>query len=980
MSYWPRFVFPWMLLLLLLIPWSVWIGARIRSLGTFRKWTAITLRCVILACLVGALAGAELAKINDRLAVYFILDRSNSISEERAQAAEELIRQYCETYQTNKDDKAGVIVVGEQASIEIAPMQKMKLEKILSYVNGEQTDLAQAIRLAVAAFPQGYMRRIVLLTDGNETRGSVLEETKLAQAAGVTVDVVPIQIGGTRETRIKEISTPNQVAADEPFHIRVVANATDDCQGILRVYQKGRGERRLLRSDEVNLQAGDNSFLLTQELTKSGFYEYEVALETEADTIPENNSGRSFSVVQGEPVVLYVEGDPDNSAALGPALQAEGVDIERVGVEGLPASMAELQNYDAVILSNVSATELSYDHLQSLELMVRDLGIGLIMIGGDDTFGAGGYLNTPIEKALPVDMEVKDRKILPKGALVAILHTCEFQNGNAWALQIGLASLQVLSYQDMMGALGYLSGGDSWIYQLQTVGDKSRMTALLKKSAQMIGDMPSVNGTLQMAYTALANCDAAVKRIIIISDGDPGGPNPTLLSDLIKAKISVSTVCISPHSPNDQLMLSNLAKNTGGKYYYVTNPRTLPQIFSKEASVVKRGMMIEKEFTPAIKHASELVSSYLDEGFPNLHGYVITSPKDSATIALVSHEGDPVLAHWRYGLGKSIAFTPDVTTRWAPNWLPWEHFRQFWAQAVRWVVRQAPASNMRIETRVAEGQGRVRIDAVDEEGKFVNFLRPQAAYTVPGGGSEGNSNNVELVQTAPGIYEGAFPVEKSGAYMVNISYTDPEGRDVIVPTGLALGYSREYEYSSSNYPLLEKVAAAGVGRILTLNDNPFAHNLTVAPSISPIWHILAILAACLFPIEIFIRRVVLDMSGLWIAVAGLLRKLRPLRQWIAEPQRRAPVTGRYGSASPPPPESSVTHDYTDVAAEGEPSFGAVIRETRAETTQKAEAATSADGQGHSDLTSKLLAVKKRTDKQLRRGKDSSDEDKSSKNQ
>ena len=959
----PRFVFPWALLLLVIVPISVWMGSKICSLSPMRKWTAIVLRSLILTCLIAALAGTELVRENDKLAVFFLLDRSNSIPEETHLAAAQSVRNTCEELMTYKDE-AGVIVFGDEASIELSVGPGMELGQIQSYVSGEQTDLAGAIRLAIAAFPQGYMKRIVIYSDGNETRGSALEEAKLAQAAGVAVDVVPLIIGETNEVRLREVSVPNRVDADEPFRLRVVAHAEQDCEATLRVFQRLKGGKRLLRAQEVTLQEGDNTFLLAQELQTAGFYEYEATIEASADTILANNEGRSFTVIHGEPTVLYVEADPENSTYLEPALKAEGLRVVQATPGNIPTSLAQFQNYDAVVLSNVSSTDLSSDQLKSMEALVRDLGIGLVMIGGPDSFGAGGYLDTPVEKALPVSMDIKQRKILPRGALVLVMHTCEIPNGNAWAREIGLASLNVLASQDLMGMLAYIwdQGGESWVFPLQPVGDKVMMDNRIRAASSAIGDMPAVGPTLGMAYNALMNVDAAVKRIVIISDGDPAAPSLSLVNALANAKISVSTVCIGPHGSSDQAMLQRIAQRTGGQYYFVTNATNLPQIFTKEAAVVKRGILVEEPFEPKPLHDSELTAGVSGNGFPTLQGYVLTTPKDSATIPLVSHEDDPVLAHWRYGLGKSVAYTSDVTKRWAADWIGWEEFNRFWAQTIRWAVREVAPTNFRVETKARDGMGYVKIDAVDEQGRFVNFLRPKG--TVTGPPPEFARHELDLMQTGPGIYESTFPLDERGVYMVNLTYAREDGSEGMIPTGLALGYSREYEYNTSNLPLLEQVASVGGGAVLSVSDNPFEHNLEAAATISPVWQLLLVLAACLFPLEIFVRRVVVNFNAVFAGIAALLKKVPAIRRIVPMPALKpAPVTGTYGSAVPAP-----QYSYVSEGRETPGSFGIqVTAETRpgpeaasapGETVGPIEAAKT-EVPGHTEYTQQLLAAKRR---------------------
>ncbi|MBX7255595.1 MAG: glutamine amidotransferase [Candidatus Hydrogenedentes bacterium] len=963
-----RFTFPLGLAFLILVPWTIGLGSKLRSLSATRKWTAITIRVIVLLCMIFALAGAELVKINDKLAVFFLLDRSYSIPEATRLAAEQTVKTMTQANMTSKDE-AGIVAFGENPSIELSMGPTLELDTVQSYVGGEQTDIAAAIRLAMAAFPQGCMRRIVIMSDGNETYGSLLEEAKLAQAAGVGVDVLPIVLGQQPEVRMREVASPNRVNADEPFKLRVVVEADQDSQATLRLYQRGREGRQLMQTAPVTLQKGDNAFLLPLELSNSGFYEYEAVVESESDTTYANNEGRSFTVVYGEPNVLYVDADWEHSQRLLPALQSEGVRVTQAKLGDLPTSLAQFQNYDSVVLADVSATDLSTDQLNALEAMVRDLGIGLVMIGGPNSFGAGGYHQTPVERALPVNMDLTQRKVLPQGALVCVLHTCEFQDGNAWARAIALSALDVLSSQDLMGALAYdWERGEAWLFNLQPVGDKSAMRSALNTTT--IGDMPSVDPTLEMAYEALANCSASVKRVIVISDGDPAAPQASLLNKIKDAKISVSTICINPHRQSDQDMLRWVAYQTGGNYYYVTDPRKLPQIFTKEAAVVKRGLVVEKPFVPKVTYDSEIVRGIDPNSFPSLLGYVATTPKDSAIVSMISQDSDPVLAQWRYGLGKSVAFTSDVTTRWAPDWLKWEGFNQFWSQATRWSLRETSPASFSVDTRVKDGKGHIRIDAVDDQGRFVNFLRPEGVVTGPS--PQFTRGALELIQTAPGIYEGTFPLEGSGTYMVNLTYEREDGSRGMMVTGLSMNYSKEYEYNTTNIAMLEQAASVGGGRILEPTSNPFEHNLTTTPAITPIWPYLLAVAACMFPFDVFVRRVVIDFTIVFRWLLAFLRILPGVKRLLPKPKpKRAPLTGVYGAGT----KAATTLSYSRVGGDlprslqdmpapppGQPS---ALEDMPAEDTEKQAP--------RSEYTQQLLAAKERAlDKRMRRGKQDSD--------
>jgi hypothetical protein len=515
-----------------------------------------------------------------------------------------------------------------------------------------------------------------------------------------------------------------------------------------------------------------------------------------------------------------------------------------------------------------------------------------------------------------------------------------------------------------------MESANQWIFSLQPVGDKQMMRRTLTTASSRIGDMPAVGPTLRMAYNALKGTDAAVKRIVIISDGDPAAPTAELLSQLKDAGVSVSTVCIAPHSPNDEDMLAWIALKTGGQFYSVTSPTNLPQIFTREAATVKRGILIEKPFEPKPKHESELLTGLARNPFPKLRGYVVTTPKNKAVVPLVSHEDDPVLAHWRYGLGKSVAFTADVTNRWASDWLKWEGFNRFWAQTVRWAMRQATPSNFRVETRIKDGMGYIRIDAVDEKGRFVNFLRPKA--TVVGPAPDFMRQNPELNQTGPGIYEAAFPVNRRGAYMINLTYETGDGAKGMIQAGLSLSYSREYEHHTTNYPLLENIAAASGGKVLDVSDNPFRHDLKVSPDIAPVWQYLALLAALLFPADIFVRRVAVDFAAAYAVLAAQLRRIPGLSRMGPEPiPRTEPVTGRYGAAR--------SADTTPELGVASPTFGMPLpadSPTLPEGEEQEVSTVGDEAEPGAEYTKRLLEAKKRARarRKSRGGQDGSQEE------
>ncbi|MEW6357023.1 MAG: glutamine amidotransferase [Planctomycetota bacterium] len=863
-----RFENPWALLLLLALPFAYIMARRsIAGLSTFRRWAALVVRVVILILLVLALAQLQQTESNDVVSVMYILDYSASIPHDLRAAALDYINK---TLAAKGDsDTAGVVVFGGDAALERPPaVVQEDLTKLTSVVSSDHTDIGQAIRLALASFPENTQKRIAILSDGNENKGRAAEEARNAKANQVQIDVLPLHFRYPNEVIAEKIDVPNEVKEDEPFDVKLTLRSQQDTPGRVRVFQNGA----LIVEQDVNLTAGKNVFVIKRKLEQGGFYKFDAVVEAPNDTLPQNNAVSNYTSVFGEPRMLFVTGKGmDADGFLLERLKAENLRIDVIGSGEIPHTARDLQNYDSIVLSNVAAEFLSNDQMNLIESCVKDSGIGLVMIGGEDAFGAGGYLNTPVERALPVTMDVKQKKVLPNGALVLVLHTCEFPDGNSWAKKIAREAIRVLSPRDFVGTLAYGMGGEQWIFPLQRASNKEKLYSIIDRSFP--GDMPSFATTMTMARDGLASVNAALKHIVIISDGDPQPPSQSLMQSIASKKITVSTVVIFPHSGRDKGVMSEVAKQGKGRYYDVSDPARLPEIFIKEARVIQRSLIFEEAFTPRLTVPTEIVSGIERGGVPNLLGYVITTAKDRAEVPLVSHHRDPILAHWQYGLGKSVAFTSDARNRWASQWLPWPIYGKLWAQIMRWTFRERSKAGLKVTTATEGGAGRLVVDAVDDEGKFVNFLDIVGNVVSP----SFKSQPMKIEQTSPGRYEATFDAKDVGEYILNIGTRKKDGAFGFFTTGASVAYSSEYLNLASNDALLQKIAAITGGKVLPADpkeENVFRRTEETAVTTIDLWPLLLMASVLLFPLDVFFRRVLLDYGKIFVWFASIIPRLR----------------------------------------------------------------------------------------------------------
>ena len=840
-----RFVQPWLLLLLLglIVPFAYWL---LRGRRKLRYGIALAIRLFILALLVVALARPQSRLEANRLAVAFTLDVSESVPDAQRRTALGWIRDKVSS--TPGDDDAALLVFGDRPSVEVpfvgagrrgeSSGVEYDLVALQSRLSRAHSDLAGAVAFAEATFPPGFARRVVLLSDGNETRGDLISAARALKAAGVQLDVVPLRYSSTEEVRVDALRAPANVVVNEPFGLRLTVTAQEDTDATLQLYENGAVTGDPMK---VRLNRGLNVFKLTREFDVPGYYQYEVQVQADRDGNPANNVGRASVLVSGEARVMVCSQD-DWPDTIGPALDSGGIRNERRPPSKLPTHPAGYVDYDCVILNNVAAFDLNELQISALDNAVRELGVGLVVVGGNRSYGPGGYRGTPLEALLPVDLDIKNRKTMPKGALVIVLHSIEFDTGNTWAERICKSALNGMEETDDAGIVYYGGNGEQWLFPLAPRGDRGAQFKLIENV--QVGDMPSFHRCFVLAWSSLQTNDAAIKHVVVISDGDPQVPTASLLKEMVAGQVTVSTICINPHSPSDTVNMKALAKDGGGRYYGVAmgdDLNRLPSLMLKEAATLRRAAINEKTFTP---RASLAVSPMLRgiTALPPLQGYVVTAPRAEAETILVSEDEedpDPILATWQAGLGRCTAFTSDATTRWASDWIGWSGYEAFWLQVTRATTSATTEGHLPLRVEVKGSSARVVVDARDDTGHARSDLDLDALLL--GNGPEGE--RMALAQTSPGRYEGEVEGLEQGHYLLRVV-----NRDGGAATSLAVfsvDFSQEHRALRSNDDLLAEAAAITGGRVLDYKSDPFVHDLDATLESSELWPWL-LLAAALF--------------------------------------------------------------------------------------------------------------------------------------
>ncbi len=536
----------------------------------------------------------------------------------------------------------------------------------------------------------------------------------------------------------------------------------------------------------------------------------------------------------------------------------------------------------------------SDEQVQMLVTNTQQMGSGLIMLGGASSFGAGGWTNTEVEKAMPVDFQIDNLKIAPVGALCLIMHAGEMAKGNHWQKVVARESIQALGNQDYCGLLQWSGrqGGDTWLWSegfARVRGKRQNMLARLDRMTP--GDMPEFDPSMRKAAAAFAKLtDAAIKHMIIISDGDPTPPKGGTLKLLTDQQppVVVTTVAVGSHGILGTSTMQDIAKQTGGKYYKVQNAAALPRIYQREVRRLARPLVYQREqgFQPQIVGNHEIVRDISPP--PPLTGFVLTSKKDHPLVEVLITSPVPsgertntILATWTYGLGRTVAWTTDTgesAQGWARQWKDWPDYQKFFSKMVRWSMRPiAESENFMLATDTTDGKVQVLIQAWDQEDEFLDFLNMTGSVVGP----DMQRRQIDIRQVAPGRYLGEFEAEDPGSYMILVH---PGRGQAPLRTGINVPYSAEYRDREENLALLSDIAGliptggqpgmlieepgrSLVDPELVQRFNSFRHDLLPATSPQDVWHLLLLAGGCLFFFDVFFRRVQIGLGGLVPLVA-----------------------------------------------------------------------------------------------------------------
>jgi Ca-activated chloride channel homolog len=811
-----------------------------------------TLRSFVIAALAVAAARPSWITETSKVSTIVLVDVSDSISDKQLEAA----RKYVDDIEKSVGSgDMQVITFAEKPQV-VRPSDGEKRSTAIKRhkTGGAGTDAQAAMQLAYGLYPEGYIARMAIVTDGNQTQGDLAVEAYRAKEMNVKVSWRTFEADKTSEVRVVGVTVPDDVKVGQPFEVTAEVWATE-AQSATLALQQDEFPNPLEPSKTVELREGKNLIKFKSDAKHAGATTYKLRLaKVEKDTETKNNTAVMTAPVRGRPSVLYVEGgmlrEPGSSNYLQKALEHENIDVSVRGPQGIPSNPKELEKYDLVLVSDVPAHLMGAGQMAALDTYVKGMGGGLIMAGGQDSFGSGGYERTTIENMMPVRFDSDKVKDQPDIAVVLVIDRSGSMQGPKLeaAKESARATAEVLSPNDLLAVVVFDSEAQLFVRPTRA---SSKMRISNDIARLQSGGGTNIFPGLKEAFDVLQGIQAKVKHVILLSDGEaPTDGISELVQDMRASRITVSAVGVQGA---DKSILQMITEQGDGRLYMVEDIGALPKIFMKETQEAQKSQLVEDLVHVRVAKKVEAIEGTNVENAPPLHGYVSTKPKPTSETILISDLGEPILARWRYGAGTSVAWTSDVKNRWSVDWIRWGGYPKFWAQVVRSSMRRKVYDSYDLYAKVADGRAQVVVDAIDSGDKFVNELDTELQVIDPANNKL--SQTIPMAQTAAGRYTADFKIQKYGSYLLKAVHKR-NGNTVAESLGsVALSYPLEYLRTTADTEPLQHAAKISGGHDQAKPAQIWDAAGQKVPYTEDLWPYALLAVVVLFILDLYAKRV-----------------------------------------------------------------------------------------------------------------------------
>jgi Ca-activated chloride channel homolog len=842
------------------------LGRSLADLPLPQRVLSVLFRLAFLGLLGLGLARLVRSEETHKVCTVLLIDVSDSAPDEALGDARKTLEAYVKA--KGPDDQLKLVTFAERPRlVELYKHERAVLPAVQDLrhraPDGKKltagSDIRAALALSYGLFPPGYLKRVVLLSDGLETDGDLLAEANRARGFGVTLYTVPYRRPSPGEVALRSLTVPDKVDVGQTFELVADIYSSRATHAKARLYQ-GEALNGLDGVRDLDLQPGRNEIKFKSVVRVGGEVTYALRLDDiAADTFKDNNAFSVTVDVPGRPTVLYVEGQPQRASYLMSALNAQQFDVDLRAPSAFPASLRELERYDFVILSDVPHEAFPLPAQELTERYVRDLGGGFLFAGGEAGYGLGGWAHSTIERLLPVRMDAEHRKEMPGVAMVLAID----RSGSMTGLPMEMAkaackaTLSTLQGDDLLEVIAFDSTPVRYVKM-----QPSRYRARIQNDIQRIqpGGGTEIFSSLDMAYQDLSVVQARKKHVILLTDGQaPTQGIKDLVQAMLSESITVTTVGLGEGANQDLLRL--IADTGGGRFHSVPDPNSLPKIFTRETELIAQQAAVEDWFPVQQAAPADFLKGIAINAAPLLHGYVATQLKPApAQLILQSERGDPILARWRAGLGWAVAWTSDVKNNWSIDWLRWSGFSKFWGQLVREHMRVKHRRELDMKTEILGSDVHATVDAFTADERFDNGIVSKLIVTGPGSGPNATRKELAMRQTAPGRYEATFPLDQYGSFLLRAEHAKAGENGELKPLAMSYGhvsnpYPREYASFDPDLERLTRAALAGGGTVDPQPSKVFDPAGQKIVSYRPLWNRFVLAALAMFLLDLLVRRV-----------------------------------------------------------------------------------------------------------------------------
>jgi Mg-chelatase subunit ChlD len=847
------------------------ITAKKMKVGSLFKKRAIqAIRLLLIFTLLLAVSAPSVSSKAKKTATIFLADLSDSIRKKKSE--QEAFIQDALSYTGNRD-VIGIVAFANESRVIRMPDDQNSFTSLPDRMLSNETDIERAMLLARSITPDDSAKRLVLLSDGKETKGDGLEAARLLKRLGYTLDVVPYHTEESAEVQIEEFSAPKQVNAGERFDVLVRISSNVQTKATVRLF----GNRTLTAEKEVDLYPGENLFTFSDKAEQGGTVSYTAEVVTADDTVFQNNQLSAFTVISDHPRILLVERGNRGENLV--RYLDQYAQVIRVQPDEVPTTLNGMLAYDAFILADISAEWLDDNFLSLLEQTVQHQGKGLLTIGGENSYAPGGYKDTPLETILPVEMDIRSKEENPDLGMILVIDKSGSMSSGSYGItklelakEAAIRAAEVLEDRDQLGVIAF-DDAIQWVIKTEPLTD-------LDAAVEQIGTIRPGGGTqilhpLTEAWQNLRTKDTKLKHIILLTDGqaESYGYEP-VIEGVREDGITLSTVAVGEGA--DTLLLKALAYGGQGRYYYTDEFSDIPSIFAKEAFLAGQKYLQNRNFYPELVTSVGLLKGI--QAIPPLDGYVATRVKPTARTVFRSDILDPVLAVWQYGLGRTAAWTSDIQGVWTSQWSMWQDAPMFWGNLVGWLVQKNLNTDYTVGTRVVDGKGIVSVQADAKSTPYEAFITGTVVSP------DGEKETIRLDAVKPGLFEGVLSNAEPGAYIIHLEIPG-ENEVENISTGVVMPYSKEYRVLDAHAAVfLENLAQAGGGRVITDPADVFSGEVQNVGARRNLTNLFVLLALILLLFDIALRKLQIPIEP--ILLFWREKVAAPVNHYLSEVRNR----------------------------------------------------------------------------------------------